>query len=70
MLKASGRLRTGLAKSGVPLLEFIDASAANQLGRQEPNRGLLVSEESSVPQSATGPSLHSCDHEVNAEADF
>ena len=43
VLIARGRLviLIGLAKSGVSLPEFIDASAANQAGRQEPgSRGV------------------------------
>ena len=71
VLIASGRPLTGLATSGVPLPEFIDASAANQAGRQEPSRGLepesglFESVDSSVPQSVTGPS---CDNEAIADA--
>ena len=74
MLIARGRPLTGLAKSGVPLLAFIDASAGNQAGRQEPGRGLEAksglfelpeSVDSSVPQSVTGPS---CDNEAIADA--
>ena len=63
VLIARGRLFIfiGLAKSGVPLPEFIDASAANQAGRQEPDsRGVepgnvLELEGGLEPEGGLGP---------------
>ena len=63
VLIASGRLfiLIGLAKSGVSLPEFIDASAANQAGRQEPgSRGVepenvLELEGGLEPEGGLGP---------------
>lgn len=53
MLIARGRLfiLIGLAKSGVSLPEFIDASAANQAGRQEPGSRGVEPESELKPES-------------------
>ena len=57
VLIARGRLfiLIGLAKSGVSLPEFIDASAANQAGRQEPGSRVVEPESGLEPEGGLGP---------------